>query len=138
MVDHIDSNEEEHIAEKPDYGGGQKDRFSPSEQRQAGDHPRRSEGDRRQADEAIEGEEKRETPNRRSLPDRRTMGLEVICKTTGSINDIEDWLDDNCDSGWKVVLQKIDRDMVIKHLCVMFDTESDRDKFLDKYLGVDQ
>ena len=44
----------------------------------------------------------------------------------------------SCDSNWNVVLQKIDRDLVIKHLKVMFETEFDRDKFLDKYLGVGQ
>jgi hypothetical protein len=32
------------------------------------------------------------------------MGLEVVCRTTGSITKIEDWLDDHCESGWQVVL----------------------------------
>ena len=33
---------------------------------------------------------------------------------------------------------KIDKDMVIKQLKVMFETESDRDLFLDKYLKLDE
>ena len=65
------------------------------------------------------------------------MGLEVTCKTTGSITNIEDWLDDHCESGWQVVLKKIDRDLVVKQLKVMFETTDDRDIFLDKYLKLD-
>ena len=138
MNDLMEPADEEHKAEKTDSDGGQEDRFLPSEQRQAAVESRRSEEDRRQDGDSFEGEEKRETPDRRSSRDRRRIGLEVTCKTTGSVTNIEDWLDDNCDSNWKVVLQKIDRDLVIKHLKVMFETESDRDKFLDKYLGVGQ
>ena len=109
-------------------------RFVPSEQREAVDSTRRSDEERRQEEESFEGEENRATPDRREKPDRREMGLNVVCKTSGSLTNIEDWLDENCQSGWKVVLQKIDKNMVKKHLIVMLETEADRDIFLDKYL----
>ncbi len=109
-------------------------RFVPSEQRESVDSTRRSDEERRQEEASFESEEKRENLNRRKILDRREMGLNVTCKTSGSISSIEDWLDDNCQSGWNVVLQKIGRDLVKKHLMVMFETEADRDIFLDKYL----
>ena len=66
--------------------------------------------------------------------DRRNKSLKVPCKTSGSIENIEDWLDDNCDNDWNVVLQKVTQSLETKHLLVMFETEADRDRFLDKYL----
>jgi len=131
MDDSPDSTEGEEDEDKKNEGAG---RFVPTEQRESVSSTRRSDEDRREDKESFEGEEKRETSDRRTKPDRRTMSLEVTCKTSGSISNIEDWLDDNCESGWKVVLQKIDDDMVNKHLNVMFETKADRDTFLDKYL----
>ena len=113
-------------------GGG--DRFIPTEQRQGADRERRALEDRREEESDFEGEEKRVAPDRREVFDRRAMGLEVPCKTSGSIDTIEDWLDENCDNDWQVVLQKVDINLSSKHLLVMFETESDRDLFLDKYL----
>ena len=136
MDDKLDSAEEEK-ADKADSNGGQEDRFLPSDQRLA-ETPRRDDDERRQSVESPEAEERREPPDRRKQIDRRTIGLEVICKTTGSITNIEDWLDDHCDSGWQVVLQKIGKNLDIKHLKVMFETEADRDFFLDKYLKIDE
>ena len=109
-------------------------RFVPAEQRKAIDSTRRSDEERRQQEKSFEGEENRASPDRRKMPERREMGLNVACKTRGPLVVIEDWLDENCQSGWKVVLQRIDKDMVRKHLMVMFETEADRDTFLDKYL----
>jgi len=114
-----------------DEGG---DRFIPTEQRQGADRERRGLEDRREEESGFEGEEKRVASDRREEFDRRTMGLEVPCKTTGSIDTIEDWLDENCDNDWQVVLQKVDVNLSIKHLVVMFKTESDRDLFLENYL----
>ena len=102
MDDYLDSAEEKK-ADKADSSGGQGDRFIPSEHRIA-DTPRRADEDRRQAEEGIDGEEGREPTPRREPFDRRSMGLEVVCRTTGSITKIEDWLDDHCESGWQVVL----------------------------------
>ncbi len=62
------------------------------------------------------------------------MGLEISCKTSGKIETIEDWLDENCESGWNVVLQNVTESLATNSLLVMFETETDRDRFLDKYL----
>ena len=131
MDDPLDSDEGEKDEDKDNKEAG---RFVPAEQREAIDSTRRSDEERRQEEESFEGEENRAPPNRREIPDRREMGLNVACKTSGSISNIEDWLDENCQSGWKVVLQRIGKDLVRKHLIVMFETEADRDTFLDKYL----
>jgi len=114
-------------------GGG--DCFVPSDHREP-DSPRRTEEDRRQTDAAPQEEERRADESRRQPVDRRSMGLEVISKTTGSISNLEDWLDDNCDSDCQVVLQKVGMELEIKHLKVMFENETDRDIFLDRYLKV--
>ena len=131
MDDSLDSDEGEKNESKDINEAG---RFVPAEQREAIDSTRRSGEERRQEEESFEGEENRAPPDRRKMPDRREMGLNVVCKTSGSLATIEDWLDENCQSGWKVVLQRIDKDLVRKHLMVMFETEADRDTFLDKYL----
>lgn len=140
MDDQLDSDQEDQKdqkAEETDKGDTSESRFLPSEQRQS-EEGRRSDEDRRQADVPIEGEDKRETDDRRTGEDRRDIGLEVTCKTTGSIITIEDWLEDHCEEGWNVILQKIDEDMVQKHVKVMFESEVDRDRFLDKYLKIDK
>jgi|APSaa5957512535_1039671.scaffolds.fasta_scaffold395743_2 hypothetical protein len=116
----------------PTGGGG--NRFIPTEQRQEGESTRRSGEDRREDGAAFENEDKRDSSDRRMVLDRRTMGLEVPCKTSGSIESVEDWLDDNCNNDWQVVLDKVGKNLNTKHLLVMFETEADRDIFLDKYL----
>lgn len=131
MDDPLDSDEGEKNENKDNKEAG---RFVPVDQREAIDSTRRSDEERRQEEESFEGEENRTPPDRRKMPDRREMGLNVACKMSGPLAIIEDWLDENCQSGWKVVLQRIDKDMVRKHLMVMFETEADRDTFLDKYL----
>ncbi|MDA1090123.1 MAG: hypothetical protein O3A85_07415 [Proteobacteria bacterium] len=137
MDDDLDSAEGGEKADDATARVGPGNRFLPSDYRED-NSPRRSEEDRRQADEGAEGGERRETQGRRNRVDRRSMALEVTCKTTGSINTIEDWLVDHCKSDCQVVLQTIDDDMVIKHLKVMFENEADRDLFLDKYLKFDE
>ncbi len=131
MDDPMGSEEGEKDENKDNKEAG---RFIPAEQREAVGSTRRSDEERRQEEVSFEGEENRAPPDRRKIPDRREMGLNVECKTSGSITNIEDWLDENCQSGWKVVLQRIGKDLVKKHLMVMFETEADRDTFLDKYL----
>ncbi len=131
MNDPLNSAEGEKDENKGNKEAG---RFVPAEQREAVDSTRRSDEERRQAEKSFGGEENRVIPDRRENPDRREMGLNVACQTSGPLANIEDWLDENCQSGWKVVLQRIGRDMVEKHLMVMFETEADRDTFLNKYL----
>jgi hypothetical protein len=96
------------------------DRFIPTEQRQGADRERLALEDRREEESDFEGEEKRVAPDRMEVFDRRAMGLEVPCKTSGSIDTIEDWLDENCDNDWQVVLKKVDINLSIKHLLIMF------------------
>jgi hypothetical protein len=109
-------------------------RFIPTEQRETIDSMRREGDDRRQEEDPFDNGEKREPPERRDGPERRKISLEVPCKTSGTIDAIEDWLDDNCDDYCRVVLQRVSHDRSIKHLLVMFETEADRDRFLEKYL----
>ena len=87
MDDYLDSAEEKK-ADKADSSGGQGDRFIPSEHRII-DTPQRADEDRRQAEEGVDGEERREPSPRRDPFDRRSMGMEVVCRTTGSITNIE-------------------------------------------------
>jgi hypothetical protein len=119
--------------EEPSEGGGQ-GKFVPTEQRQEEDKQRRSGEDRREDEGSFEGEEKRAPSDRRETSDRRSMGFEVPCKTSGTIDVIEDWLDEHCFGDWQVVLRKVDDDMATKHLMVMFETESDKNLFLGRYL----
>lgn len=134
MDDPLDSPEGEKDENKDNKGNKETGRFVPSEQRESTDSTRRSDEERRQEEKSTGSEERRETSDRREKPDRREMGLNVTCKTKGPLANIEDWLDENCQSGWKVVLQRIGTNLVEKHLMVMFETEADRDNFLDKYL----
>ncbi|NQV82554.1 MAG: hypothetical protein HQ494_01925 [Rhodospirillales bacterium] len=115
-------------------GGERSNRFIPGEQRQVVDSTRRSVEERREGEDSFENENKRATPDRRESLDRRVMGFQVPCKTSGTIESVEDWLDENCRNDWQVVLQEVDLDQGTKHLMVMFERESDRNVFLDKYL----
>lgn len=113
-----------------------KDRFVPTEQRSAVDSTRRSdsEEDRRQSDEEFEGEEKRYEPARRSQPDdRREITHAVICKTSGSLTTIEDWLDDHCEGEWNLILDALDDDLTRKSIRVMFELAGDKEKFIQVY-----
>jgi len=124
-----DNGNEEDANKEGDSGG----RFVPAEQRESVTSNRRSEEERRGGKALFKGEDKRQADERRKKQDRRAMGLNVPCTTSGSISNLEDWLEDNCKNDFKVVLEKIDDDMVKKHLIIMFKTETDRNTFLDKY-----
>jgi len=102
MDDLMDSDEGKKDENKDNREAG---RFVPTEQREAIDSTRRSDGERRQQEKSFDGEENRASPDRRKMSERREMGLNVACKTSGPLVVIEDWLDENCQSGWKVVLQ---------------------------------
>ncbi len=111
------------------------DRFVPTEQRSTVDSSRRSdsEEDRRQSDEEFEGEEKRHEPVRRSQPDRRDIVHAVICKTSGSLTTIEDWLEDHCEGEWNLILDALDDDLTQKSIRVMFELAGDKEKFIQVY-----
>jgi len=113
---------------------GKSNRFIPVEQRETAGEPRRIIEERRQEETSIDDGEKRDVPERRETEDRRKMGLKVPCKTSGTIDAVEDWLDEHCDNDCRVVLQKVSEDRSIKHRMVVFETDADRDRFLDKHL----
>lgn len=135
-LDSVEGGLDENEDEGKEKGDGDAGRFVPAEQRVTVDSSRRSGDERRQDEESFKGDEKRESSERRGEIDRREMGLNVTCRTTGAVSSVEDWLDENCHNDWNVVLDKIDDDMITKSLTVMFDTEEDRDIFLDRYLNV--
>ncbi|HIN21622.1 MAG TPA: hypothetical protein EYM71_07240 [Rhodospirillales bacterium] len=106
----------------------------PSEQRSAVDSTRRTDEARRQNEEPFEGEEKRQEPERRSEEERRGISYDVTCKTSGSIGVIEDWLDDNCEGEWKIIIEDTDDDLVKKDFRVIFEYAEERQKFLRLYI----
>jgi len=110
-------------------------RFLPSEQRLAVDSRRHADEQRRQSEEPFEGEEKRQEPQRRSEEERRVIFYDITCKTSGSIGVIEDWLDDNCEGEWKIILEEMDDDLVNKNLRVMFEYAEEREKFFRLYIN---
>ncbi len=105
------------------------DRFIPSEQRSAVDSTRSDDEERRQSGETFEGEEKRQEPGRRSEKKRRGITYDLTCVTSGSLAEMEDWLDDHCEGQWNVILEGLDDNLVKKNLRVMFEYEEEREKF---------
>lgn len=110
------------------------DRFLPSEQRAEVTSTRRDEEERRQSEKPFEGEEKRQEPERRSEEDRRGITYDLTCVTSGSLAEMEDWLDDHCEGQWNVILVGMDDDLVKKKLKVMFEFEEEREKFFRIYI----
>ena len=122
---------EEELAEPEEIPeeASESDRFIPSEQRSAVDSTRREDEQRRQSEESFEGEEKRQEPERRSEEERRNITYDLTCVTSGSLAEMEDWLEDNIEGQWNVILEKLDDDLVKKNLKVMFEFEEEREKF---------
>jgi hypothetical protein len=78
-------------------------------------HEQRSDGDRREG--------------ARETAERRRMLHGVQLKFSGSLLEIEDWLDDNCQGDCEVVIVEVSDDMTQKTIQVMFDNLEDREKF---------
>lgn len=129
-----DGEEELPENEESPEKASERERFLPSEQRSAVDSTRRADKQRRQSEEPFEGEEKRQEPQRRSEKKRRSITYDLTCSTSGSITEIEDWLDDHCEGKWKVILEDIDDDLVKKNLRVMFEYAEEREKFFRLYI----
>jgi len=130
-----DGEEELPEPEESPEEGGERDRFLPSEQRSAVDSTRRAEEEeRRQSEEPFEGEEKRQQPQRRSEEERRSITYAITCKTSGSLAEMEDWLEEHCEGEWKIILEGMDDDLVKKNLRVMFEYEEEREKFFRQYI----
>ena len=129
-----DGEEELPEPEESPEEAGEDDRFLPGEQRSAVDSTRRADEDRRQSEEPFEGEEKRQEPERRSEEDRRGITYDLTCVTSGSLAEMEDWLEDHCEGQWNVILEGLDKDLVKKKLKVMFEYEQEREKFFKQYI----
>lgn len=134
--------EEKKIQEIAGGGGEQEEdtsRFIPGERREEPGGIRRSGDERRDEEEgsAFEGSEQRQPPERRTEDERRSDTFNVTCKTSGSLNTIEDWLDDNCDEDWELVFLGSGADMSLKAIKVIFSKFSDKTKFIEKYGGID-
>ncbi len=112
----------------------EREKFLPSEQRSAVDSTRRADEERRQSGEPFEGEEKRQESQRRSEIKRRSITYDLTCVTSGSLAEMEDWLDDHCEGKWNVILEGLDDDLVKKNLRVMFEYAEEREKFFRLYI----
>ena len=85
--------------------------------------------ERRTAEQRRQGPAPLPNGDRRKGADRRGMRFGVLFKTTRSIEDIEDWLEDNCESLWSVTLEGIDEDLSSKTLRILFMDEADKIAF---------
>lgn len=111
------------------------DRFIPTEQREEYDSTRRSGEERRENEEPPpEGEERRETPERRSVDNRREMNYGISYKTGEGMTRIEDWLDDQCQGTWTMILIGMDDDLIKKNLRIMFELEPDKTNFVENFI----
>lgn len=69
-------------------------------------------------------------PERRHT-ERRVMAYGVLLSTARSVASIEDWLEPNCEGDWTIVLDEIDDDdFGKKRLRIMFEFETDKQKFI--------
>lgn len=127
-------NDESAVGEQDEDGGGT--RFIPGERREDPEEGRRASGERRQASDSgpgTDGKRQRGDSDRRTQEERRGDTFDVICKTSGSLNSIEDWLDDNCDGDWELVLLNLGVDMSQKSIKVIFSLISDKTQFVENY-----
>ncbi len=116
-------------------------RFIPGERRDEMGTARRTDEDRREnqnadfAAKSLPETEQRTASERRTKEERRNVTFNVICRTSGSLNSIENWLDDNCKEAWDLVLLNLGEDMTEKSIKVIFTLFSDKTKFIEKYGG---
>lgn len=60
---------------------------------------------------------------------RRTVyGVEYV--TAGSLIDLEDWLDANCQGKWSLGLEGMDEKRVKKTVKILFEEEGDKQRFI--------
>ena len=106
-----------------------RERFIPRERRALTQPQRRSAEPRRQGAAVVDGREKRAAGERRGPSDRRKILYVMTYATNGSIASIEDWLEENCEGEWRVVLQGLGEDLVRKSLRIMFKNKTYRALF---------
>jgi len=130
MQDHKDNEDTEKKDNTDDQG-----RSYQTEQRPVSGGERRADDVRRQDENPFEGDDRRNDPDRRTLDDRRGMLFDVVCKTSGSLTTIEDWLDDHCQGTWTLVILDVavGDDLTEKNVKVMFELATDKHKFVEQY-----
>ncbi len=77
-------------------------------------HDRRGAGERRTAQRA--------TPERRQM-----VGLRLTL--SGSVDNVEDWLERNCSGKFNLILAGMSDDLDSKIIEIMFEDKTDREKF---------
>ncbi len=70
------------------------------------------------------------TRDRRKESDRRDLRYGVKFVTSGSLVELEDWLDENCSESWRLVFLDMDESLDSKDVQIMFASKSDKDKFV--------
>jgi len=128
-----ESNEVQQNNSAEEAGRG-RERFLPCERRSIVNSTRRDTETRHEYEAHIDGEEKRAELERRFTEDRRKKIFCISSKTKGSVSNIEDWLDENCEQEWSVVLEDIDDALLQKSLRIMFKSNSDRELFFTRYI----
>ncbi len=65
--------------------------------------------------------------------ERRKMKHGVLYTCYGAIAEVEDWLDDQCEGDFHLVIEEIDDDLVRKSLKIMFEKETDKSVFVEQF-----
>ena len=100
--------------------------FVPPDKRRGGD--RRSPAGRRQGGEAPDETDQGQLEDRRS-GERRVLRYGLLYAMSRPVAEIEDWLDDLCKGTWSVMLEDLDERLERKTIRVLFEHESDKQKF---------
>ncbi len=61
------------------------------------------------------------------------LSFGVLFSTVGAVADVEDWLDDYCAGEWSLMVEGMDDSLVKKSLRIMFETETDKHRFIEEY-----
>ena len=100
--------------------------FSPLDRR-LGEN-RRPHAERRGGGEPPDTGDQRQLEGRRHA-ERRVLRYGLLYTMSGSVTVVEEWLEDHCDGGWKMMLEKLDEGLERKTIRVLFELESDKQKF---------
>lgn len=79
--------------------------------------------DRRQGQQTYDGNERRQRGDRHGMP----FGLKFT--TTRGLTEIEDWLDENCRSGYHLAIEDMSEALDSKTVRIMFSSDEERQDF---------
>ena len=100
--------------------------FSPLDRR-VGEN-RRSDVERGEGGEPQADGDQRQQDSRRSS-DRRVLQHGLLFTLSGSTAVVEEWLEDHCDGRWNVTLEDLNEELDRTTIRVLFEIESDKQKF---------